>query len=148
MAPPSFLKKTVDFLENNPRYKGVVTRSIVFNEKLTEDSYVILNQHSFNPWLKSIHIADIAQANMFPPISFLFSRKALEKVGFFDEDLIVLGDWDFNLRFLEKFDIGVMPEELAYYYHRTKISKGQEDYGNSVIHRRDEHIKIQCDCQK
>ena len=138
---PDFLKKTVAFLENDYKYGGVVTRSIKINEELKGEVCKILNQTPHNPGLSNIHITEMCRKNLFPPISFLFRRKAFEEVGFFDEDLIVLGDWDFNLRFLEKFNIGVIPQELAYYHLRIKIDKGQEIYGNSVIYGVSKHIE-------
>ncbi len=56
--------------------------------------------------------------NMFPPISFLFRRDALVKIGPFREDLPVLGNWEFNVQFLQSFEIGVLGECLACYHHR------------------------------
>jgi hypothetical protein len=48
----------------------------------------------------------------------------------------VLGDWDFHIRFLRRFDIGRLDEELAYYHHRHS-SVGI--YGNTVINGRRDH---------
>jgi glycosyltransferase involved in cell wall biosynthesis len=74
--------------------------------------------------------------NLMPPISFLFRRSAYEEVGSFSETLPVLGDWDFHIRFLRRFDIGRLDEELAYYHHRHS-SVGI--YGNTVISGRRDH---------
>ena len=46
----------------------------------------------------------------------MFSKKAFDQIGGFDETLPVLGDWDFNIRFLEKFEIGLIRENLANYH--------------------------------
>ena len=52
------------------------------------------------------------------------------EVGAFREDLPVLGDWDFNVRFLARYEIGVIPEMLAYYHNRDDEDTG--DYASSV----------------
>ena len=69
--------------------------------------------------------------NRFPPIAFLYERAAGEAIGNYRTDLPVLGDWDFNLRFAERFGIGVIPEALAYWHHRTKFGGLSRLYANS-----------------
>lgn len=44
--------------------------------------------------------------------------------------LPVLGDWNFLMRFLQRFDIGVVPERLANYHHRVPSDKSA--YSNSI----------------
>ena len=61
-----------------------------------------------NPWLRSVDIGAMSIRNQYSPISFLFRRSCYEKISGFDESLPVLGDWDFNLRFLLKYDIGIV----------------------------------------
>ncbi len=51
-------------------------------------------------------------------------------VGPFNGQLRVLGDWEFHLRFLRRFDIDVIAEPLANYHHRTTTTAGV--YGNTV----------------
>jgi hypothetical protein len=68
--------------------------------------------------------------NVFAPIAFLFDRKACLEVGSFREDLPVLGDWDFNIRFLRKYEIGVIGETLAYYHDRE--ADDTSEYASSI----------------
>ena len=70
------------------------------------------------------------EENIFAPISFVFSRHAFEQVGKFKEELEVLGDWDFNIRFLEKFNIGFINEALSNYHHRDIATDNV--YSNSI----------------
>lgn len=68
--------------------------------------------------------------NFFAPIAFVFSRVVCEELGRFREDLPVLGDWEFNVRFLQKYEIGVIADVLAYYHDREP---GKTDaYASSV----------------
>jgi hypothetical protein len=82
----------------------------------------------------------MVNGNFFPPIAFLFRRTVHDQVGGYDETLPVLGDWDFNLRFLLKADIGVLPKPLAYYHHRD-VGGTSAAYSNSVIGGIDKHLE-------
>ena len=132
---PQFLTRTLDFLASRPRLSGVATASTEVMERLDGDHVVTLTRAPFQPWVRSIQLVDMAQRNLFPPIAFLFRRTAWEAVGGFDEGLPVLGDWDFNLRILQRQDIGFLPEPLANYHIRPSVSVEQEHYGNTVTAR-------------
>jgi len=74
--------------------------------------------------------------NLFAPIQFLFRYDAAEEIGFFRADLPVLGDWDFNVRFMCRHDIFIVPQFLAFYHHRVS---DQGIYGNSIHADRSRH---------
>lgn len=128
---PTFLEKTVNFLDHDNRYVGVITHSMRVVERLTDEGAVFLMSHPYNDWLTSVFLIDLAQTNRFPPISYLFRRSLYDAVGGFDESLPVLGDWDFNLRSLAEGDIAVIPELLANYHFRYDVH--DSGYSNSVI---------------
>jgi hypothetical protein len=54
----------------------------------------------------------------------------------FDESLPVIGDWEFNIRFLMKYDVLVIKESLANYHVRTDAKK---EYENTVTAQKDTH---------
>jgi len=128
-----FLTKCVKFLKDNrfASVKGVTSYSTRYIETVKDNKVTVQYTEPFNLWLKSVSLFRMAQGNVFPPISFLYERSVYEEIGFYREDLPVLGDWEFNLRFIEKYDIGLIPEELANYHHRLQISEGE--MSNSVI---------------
>jgi len=138
---PTFLSRTVDHLDEhgwNARIGGVITWSWLIVEAL--DDAGLWEQRSraiYDDTLRTVSLVDLAIENRFPPISFLFRRAALDAVGPFREEHTVLGDWDFHLRVLERFDIGVIPEPLANYHHRAQTTSGA--YGNSVHTQTDLH---------
>lgn len=116
-----FLARTTATLAALPaRWGGVVTKSMFVRERLAGDSVSEVDCVEFNPGLAQLTLAEMATANQFPPIAFLYRRAALETVGPYREDLPVLGDWEFNLRFLQQFDIALLPEMLAYWHHRVE----------------------------
>lgn len=137
---PQFLERTVKELESNklPEYKGVVTFSTRIIEKIENETVSIQYSEPYNTWLESISLYRMAAGNVFPPISFLFERSVFEEIGYFREDLPVLGDWDFNLRFLEKYNVLLIKEELALYHHRLDMVNGA--YSNSVIGGNSKHV--------
>ena len=61
-------------------------------------AFVLKGVSPYNHWLQNVYLSDLAVENRFPPISFLFRRSVYDKIGGFDEELPVLGDWDFNLK--------------------------------------------------
>ncbi len=130
---PQFLEKTVAFLEAPPvpSMRGVIAHANRLSEYIVDDSYVeIIKSQPYQDWVMTVPLYEMASMNMFAPISFLFSRDVYDSISGFDETLPVLGDWDFNLKFLTECDIGVIPEKLANYHHRDFQKSGS--YSNSV----------------
>ncbi len=139
---PDFLAETVGYMEDDtlPRTNlgGVITHSLLIKEVIEGDRVIKKSEEPFNAWMKSVTLYRMAAQNSFPPISFLFKRSALDEVGYFREDLPVLGDWDFHLRFITRYDIGLIDKLLAYYHHRVSLMNGE--YSNTVIGGNDKHM--------
>lgn len=134
---PDFLQRCTAFFDDNPfpdgdyPAHGVVTHSVRCLERIEGERVSIERREPYNGELEFISLYRLAVGNLFPPISFLYRRQVLEEVGYYREDLPVLGDWDFNLRFAERYEIGVIGEPLANYHHR--IEGGENRYANSVV---------------
>lgn len=135
---PEFLQKTVEFLDKKEIYGGVVSLSTQVNEEINGENVEIKEFKPFNPHLKNIYLTEMACTNLFPPISFIYRRSVTNEIGFYNSNLPVLGDWEFNLRFLEKFDIGVIYEPLAFYHHRPNVDG---IYGNTIYSGISKHIE-------
>lgn len=137
-----FLEVTIDFLEqeDNECYKGVVTQCYRIDEEIIDNkSCKMIRKYLFNNDLELIYFADMIRHNLYPPISFLYKREVYDQIGQYNEELPVLGDWDFNLKFMLYADIGVIEEPLANYHHR--IQNNTVAYGNSVIQGINKHRK-------
>ncbi len=130
---PAFLEKCVGYLDQQgaeSSVQGVVSHTHwIFEEIDVHGNVVELWRQDF-PVPETIKLAEVAGENRFPPIAFLYRRKAHEVVGLFSETFGPLGDWEFNLRFLSRFDIGVVPEKLARWHWRHQ--GGGTAYGNTV----------------
>ena len=136
---PEFLEKTVGYLDRNLLLPGVITWTNRIDEILEGDFIHFKDVSPYNHWVKNIYLSDLAVENRFPPISFVFRRSVYDKVGGFDEELPVLGDWDFHLRVLMEGDIHVLPFVLANYHFRVNLEKGNI-YGNTVTSGNDKHV--------
>ncbi|WP_157933859.1 glycosyltransferase family 2 protein [Alloalcanivorax mobilis] len=120
---PSFLEVCVAHLESskNSSIQGVAAKTIKVMERLEKDKICITGRSLFLPEVRSYTIPRVAQSNPFMPIAFLYTRKALKTLEGYDESLPVVGDWEFNLRFIEKFDIAFEPNTEAYYHVREVV---------------------------
>lgn len=133
---PEFLQETVAFLNNpaNIDCGGVITLSVQVMEEMTATSIIERDKRDFNshnhPFTR-VSLFRLMMQNTFPPISFLFRRSVVDKIGNFNLDLPVLNDWDFNIRCGYHYEIGVIHKHLANYHLRT--NQQNSNYGNSII---------------
>jgi glycosyltransferase involved in cell wall biosynthesis len=135
----NFLCKTVNYLESTPNCKGVITHSNNIVEYVKKEKIKIKKTKSFNSNLKGMICAyDLCNKNIFSPISFIYRREVVNEIGLYDESLPVLGDWEFNIRFIRKYDIHIIEESLANYHQRPKVRKGI--YSNSIIGGKKTHL--------
>jgi glycosyltransferase involved in cell wall biosynthesis len=136
---PTFLEKTVRFLENEASYyNGVVTFSDIVEEIIDHGS-IRTTQIQFGYEPKTIGFLDLFVSNMFPPIAFLFSRQGWIDAGKFDEDLNCTEDWFFNIQYLSRYSIGVLPSVLAHYHVRVTLKDPSNIYSNTIIAEVNEH---------
>lgn len=137
---PDFFARTSAYLDAppHPSVKGVITHAFRIIERIEGDAVHHLQTHPYNTWVQTVSLRRMLVENFFAPIGFLFDRKACIEVGAFREDLPVLGDWDFNVRFLEAYEIGLIPECLANYHDRDQSA--DPEYTSSVSGKAHLHL--------
>lgn len=136
---PQFLSETVSYLDRNKLiYGGVITSTVYISEEIAPSGVIEHGRWPYNPWVSNVHLSEMVIGNFFAPIAFMFRRDIYNKIEGYDENLPVLGDWDFNLRYLLECDIGVLNSELAFYHHRDR-GNSNSSYSNSVIGGIDRH---------
>ena len=130
---PGFLAQTVAFLDDphNARFGGVVTYWNVVQERVENGRIVVEREDAGDPRLFDLSLLYLAAKPHFPPISFLYRRKALSEVGLYRAENLVVGDREFNFRFFLRHPVGVIPGMLANYHLRPGVQAGQQ--GNSVV---------------
>ncbi|MCK9620199.1 MAG: glycosyltransferase [Methylobacter sp.] len=133
---PNFLGKMTSYLESNDVIRnlgGVVCYTTEISEQITDDQIKEVARRSIASWIKDISLWRMCADNYFAPISFLYKREVYDKIGgLYREDIPVQGDWEFNLRFMQQYEIGLLKEHLAFYYIRISNDKSGEAYSNSV----------------
>jgi glycosyltransferase involved in cell wall biosynthesis len=136
---PDFLEETVGFLEEEgpaSPVQGVVSQTTqVFEEINIAGEILEISKRPYYPF-DFVNLGEMCKRNLFAPIAFLYRRSAHDKVGLFRQDFDVLGDHDFNLRFLRHFEIGVLPTFHAYYHWR------HGSHGNTVTRARGVHRRM------
>lgn len=135
---PDFLWALIDFLDKKPQYMGVVSCTNKVEETIEANTIRTVKKYEHYHLDSTIYIADLLWKNLFTTISFVYRRQVLQSVGYYDEKLPVLDDWDFNLRFALKHDIGVVPKFLANYHWRVGLTTGshaQTVTAGSTLHQ-------------
>lgn len=136
-----FLNETTKYLDENKETMGVITYSNKVYEKVVNNLIKVKNIKPFNTDLKDIiSINDIMKNNLFSPISFIYRSKVYDEIGYFDESLEVLEDWEFNIRFLMKYDIFVIEKVLAN-YHIRKNKNINDSFKNTITSKKKMHLK-------
>lgn len=132
---PQFLLMGITELERErrqfPSVQGVITHSLAAWEHIENGTIILEEIEPFNDWIPQglLGLFRVAQENIFPPASFLYRREALSTTGPYREDLLGIGDWEFNLRFISHFDVFVVPYALTF-HHLRRAATGSS--GNVV----------------
>jgi glycosyltransferase involved in cell wall biosynthesis len=132
---PEFLSITLLELEHTrkqfPTMAAMLAMANSVYERIDQNAVIVERTEPYKPWVNKgpLSLDSLLIENQFAPIQALWRMDALNDVGLFREDLPVLGDWEFNVRFLLKYDIGIVPQTLAFYHHRIDDSGV---YSNSI----------------
>lgn len=127
---PDFLARMTAFLQQTGAQAGIA-RSRIVHELWDGRTYVTQRKEAPLPVGDLITPSDLATANRFPPISFLFRRSVIDRIGGFHESLPALGDWHFNRRIAELAPIPVLPEVLAFWHHRSALDQAPNSLAGS-----------------
>jgi glycosyltransferase involved in cell wall biosynthesis len=105
---------------------GVVVRTDKVTEQVSADGNKIAKVKS-EQWMPDLRVINLYRQcidNQMTPITFLYKRVVFDKIGYYDESLPVLGDWDFGIRFLQKYDVEFLDPgyALAFYHHRNYMA--------------------------
>lgn len=138
---PDFLKLMVAKLEETGAM-GVVARTDKVIEEVSNDNTSIrqIKSEQWMPDMKVINLYRQCIDNQMTPITFLYRREVFEQIGYYDEELPVLGDWDFGIRFLQKYDAEFLDPgyALAFYHHRKYVqnSMNNNSFGDGTERHR------------
>ena len=136
---PTFLERTVAYLDDpsHAAQSGVMVRTEIVIEEVVEDRIEPVRREIFWADMRQITLADMLRINRAVPISFLYRRSLHDAVGYYNEDLPVVGDWDFHLRVLSHSRVGFLDGEPLAFWSQRPESEGHD--GNSIFAKAAEH---------
>lgn len=108
---------------------GIATQTLEIREKASGAAWIEVASVPFNPRFQVLRLRDLVLLNRFTNNAFVFPRAALAEVGEVREELDVLEDWDFNVRFAARYPIRVIARPLAHY--RRRPGGGDEAWANT-----------------
>lgn len=115
---------------------GIATQTMLIAEESAGEGWREMSSEPFNGGLDEVRLRDLILGNRFTNNAFVFPRQAYESTGPIREDLPVLEDWEFNVRFAARFPIFVVRRPLAN-YHRREAASGSAQNTAHGIHQRE-----------
>ena len=135
---PEFLERTVGALRASEALicsTRVVER---YECETPEGEFEVYEERIFHDGLPGFGLQFLYRTNRTVPIGILYRRRLHELVGFYDESLPVVGDWEFNLRAAAVTEVLLVDEPLAYWSLRPEADGAE---ANSV-QRQAEHARF------
>lgn len=135
---PEFLERTVGALRASEALicsTRVVER---YERETPEGEFEVYEERIFHDGLPGFGLQFLYRTNRAVTIGILYRRRLHELVGFYDESLPVVGDWEFNLRAAAVTEVLLVDEPLAYWSLRPEADGAD---ANSV-QRQAEHARF------
>lgn len=135
---PEFLERAVGALRASEALicsTRVVER---YERETPEGEFEVYEERIFHDGLPGFGLQFLYRTNRTVPIGILYRRRLHELVGFYDESLPVVGDWEFNLRAAAVTEVLLVDEPLAYWSLRPEADGAE---ANSV-QRQAEHARF------
>ncbi|MDQ1083248.1 MULTISPECIES: glycosyltransferase family 2 protein [Microbacterium] len=116
---PDFLSRTVAWLDAHPSDAAVAVPTEIVYEEQRGGAWTEVGRAPFWAGMQRISLTEMLSVNRAVPISVLYRRAVHDEVGWYDETLDAVEDWDLYLRILRAGEIGFLPgEALAYWTQR------------------------------
>jgi glycosyltransferase involved in cell wall biosynthesis len=138
----TFLSTMAAVLDTAPLSVGAVACHTQYVDEVVVDGTIQRKGvRPFNNWAKNITLFRMAARNFITTNSVLYRASLHNKLGLYREELPVLGDWDFYMRLLSRFDMQLVPQVLANYHLRP--ADAGEQLGNSVVAGIQNHFAVE-----
>ncbi len=116
---PEFLTRTVAWLDAHPGDAAVSVATEIVYEEERGGAWVEVGRAPFWAGMQRISLGEMLSVNRAVPISVLYRAGVHEEVGWYDESLDTVEDWDLYLRILSRAGFGFLPgEALAFWTQR------------------------------
>ena len=125
---PEKLSNQVALLENHPEYGGCVTG---FRYETEEGTSIEITRKP-DSWLREFSKG----CAIAPGTTLIIRRVCYDSVGYYDEAMPRHEDFDWLLRFVQKYDLGVVQLPLATVYRSGQPSGEEIGAGNEILIKR------------
>ncbi|WP_144782378.1 glycosyltransferase family 2 protein [Microbacterium sp. BH-3-3-3] len=116
---PEFLTRTVSWLDATTSDAAVAVPTEIVYEEKRGGAWVEVGRAPFWAGMQRISLTEMLSVNRAVPISVLYRRSIHDEIGWYDESLDAVEDWDLYLRILRHGGIGFLPgEALAFWTQR------------------------------
>ncbi|KSU54045.1 glycosyltransferase [Microbacterium enclense] len=134
---PEFLARTVAWLDAHPADLAVAVPTEIIYEEQREGSWTEVGRAPFWAGMQRISLTEMLSVNRAVPISVLYRRSLHDDVGWYDETLDAVEDWDLYLRILRRGDIAFLPGEALAFWTQRPDATGLD--ANSMFALTEEH---------
>jgi glycosyltransferase involved in cell wall biosynthesis len=115
------IEEKINYFKKHPEFGMVYNNAWSYNYDTGEKKVCLKKNRFKGGWV----LKEILKKNFISTAGCMIQRRTLETVGLFDENSL-LEDWDMWIRIAEKFPIGFIDKELAFY----GIKEGVNTTGN------------------
>ncbi|WP_295827942.1 glycosyltransferase family 2 protein [uncultured Microbacterium sp.] len=116
---PEFLSRTVAWLDATTSDAAVAVPTEIVYEEKRGGAWAEVGRAPFWAGMQRISLTEMLSVNRAVPISVLYRRSIHDEIGWYDESLDAVEDWDLYLRILRHGGIGFLPgETLAFWTQR------------------------------
>lgn len=140
---PDFLTRTVAVLDARPDDAGVMTATEIVYERRSGSSWVETGRVPYWAGMTGVTLMNLLEINRAVPISFLYRRALHEEVGWYDETLDAVEDWEFYLRLAVARPIAFLGgSPLAFWMQRPSEAGADANsmFELAAEHARDDQI--------
>lgn len=134
---PEFLARTVAWLDAHPADLAVAVPTEIVYEEQREGSWTEVGRAPFWAGMQRISLTEMLSVNRAVPISVLYRRSLHDDVGWYDETLDAVEDWDLYLRIIRRGDIAFLPGEALAFWTQRPDATGLD--ANSMFALTEEH---------
>lgn len=136
---PAFLERTVAWLDAHPAHAAVSAATEIVYEENRGGAWVEVGRAPFWAGMGRISLGEMMSVNRAVPISVVYRRRVHEEIGWYDETLDAVEDWDLYLRILREHEIGFLAGEPLAFWTQRPESVGLD--ANSMFGLASEHAR-------
>lgn len=136
---PDFLRRTAAVLDSSPNDAGVMVETEIVYERESDAGWIETGRVPYWQGMTGISFISLLEVNRAVPISFLYRRAIHDELGFYDERLDAVEDWDFYLRVAARHPIAFLSGTPLAYWTQRPSATGAD--GNSMFELAAEHAR-------